>query len=169
MNQRYNVALLPTTKSADFIRLAQRLYPLAADYKIGADSLPHITLCQFYASANEMELLWQQATTTLPNPYIEVTLQAISYTSGNDRDWIALLPKHIDDLTHLHRLIAVLVPNPLGKCFKNYDPHLTLINTQDENCKASVAKFSTPAITDKFILSLGLSDEVGQYKEVIYK
>ncbi len=55
MKQRYNIAMLPvdTDLFAQLIHLAQlHFFHIQDHYILGAEGLPHVTLCQFYADTD---------------------------------------------------------------------------------------------------------------------
>jgi hypothetical protein len=47
MVNKYNIALLPISKSINVIKCAQFLSKISDQYQLGRNSLPHVTLCQF--------------------------------------------------------------------------------------------------------------------------
>ena len=54
---------------------------------------------------------------------------------------------------------------------KTFDPHMTLISTKNKEYEKSAASVSDSyqPIADKFILSLGVSDDIGQLTNIIYR
>lgn len=170
MKSRYNIALLPVSKNAEFIERAKCLYHMAYNYRLGAHALPHVTLCQFYAEPAEITEIWQKVLATPVTHSIILALNDFSFFTAIDYNWVSLRPNQLDTLQQIHSKIAGLMKEPLGKCFENFDAHLTLINTKDENFinKATAALTLSP-IQDQFILTLGKSDELGQYQEVIHQ
>jgi 2'-5' RNA ligase len=163
MNQLYNIALLPLTKSDELIRLANRFAENVDTYLLGPNSLPHITLCHFMAQAMDMETFWQEAQSCSSNKF-ELDLFEVSYLTKNEENWISLLPKQREELTKLHCLIAKIIKTPLNRSYTDYDPHLTLLNTKSK----ITPKIPDLPIHDTFILSLGTSDKFGQFTSIIY-
>jgi 2'-5' RNA ligase len=169
MKKRYNIALLPTAKNANFIARAKNFYPIAFNYKLGPQAMPHITLCQFYSEDTEVNTLWKKILSTGVPHSISLSLNEYSLFEAIDYNWISLRPDNLDALMQMHCMIAKLIASPLGRVFENFDAHLSLINTREADTKTAVAAVPLAPLEDKFILSLGRSDEIGQYKQVIYK
>lgn len=165
---KYNLALLPVSCSHDVINLANKLSLPANNYCLGERSLPHITLYQFRTEAIELDRIWNQICSVWDQKLIELTLNQFSCVTFDDNNFfISLLPDHRDDLHNMHCLIADTFKWPVKKLF---DPHMSLMNTLDRECEKEAAKLAalyTP-ITDRFYLSLGISDEVGQFMETVY-
>jgi 2'-5' RNA ligase len=67
----------------------------------------------------------------------------------------------------MHGLIAHIINLPIKK---SYDPHMTLISTKNKEYEKEVKKFLSlyEPISDKFVLSLGKLDDIGQLIEVIH-
>ncbi|HEX4045499.1 MAG TPA: hypothetical protein VHZ76_07535 [Gammaproteobacteria bacterium] len=65
----------------------------------------------------------------------------------------------------MHNTIAIVLELSSKKIF---DPHMTLINTLNQNYKQEVAQLSRfyIPITDLFVLALGISDDIGQFIEI---
>lgn len=163
MNQRYNLALLPLTKTDELIRLASTFAESADTYLLGSNSLPHITLCHFMAPVMEIERIWQEAESCHANK-LELDLFEVSYLTKDGKNWISLLPEQREMLTKLHYLIANVIKLPLNRSYADYDPHLTLLNTKNK----VTPEISGLPISDTFILSLGTCDNFGQFTSIIY-
>jgi 2'-5' RNA ligase len=169
MTMRYNLALIPTAKNKAFINLAQSFHKVSHQYLLGDNSLPHITLRHFETYESEITSIWQETLRILKNKAINIELSSFSYTtSDNQIYWISLLPNQQDVLNNLHTEInQILGSQPK----KPYDPHLTLLNTKNNNYQNElniIAQTYKP-ISDAFKLSLGRSDKIGQYLETLYQ
>lgn len=168
MKNKYNLALVPMSKSGEFIDVAHKLLSISGNYLLGKNSLPHVTLYQFDAEDNEIAAIWSKICEMWHGKSIDLELAEFSYiTFDNDTYWISLLPKNSEVLHKMHLLIADILKLPSKK---NYDPHLTLINTKNNRLQDEIKRIekSFVPITDVFRLSLGRSDEVGQFTEIIY-
>jgi len=171
----YNIALIPQTKSHEFIQLANTFSFLANNYLLGPRSLPHVTLCQFYAETNEIDILWQKVCAALlPSP-IELLFTEWSFVTINSLFWVSLLPSTRDfrgQVPLMSTLIKQMIKQSAHKWHltpSSYDPHLTLLNTKQKDYKNTVTSLQTNPIhiIDTFQVCLGRSDEVGQLIEIV--
>src|SRR3990167_2068144 len=161
MKKKYNLVLIPVTKNNEVITLTQKLSPIADKYLLCEKSLPHVTLYQFQAEEEEIGSIWNQVMGAWKEKLIDLVFNKFScITFDNTIFWVSLLPDKRDVLHKMHATIANVLKFPIKKTF---DPHMTLINSKDKEYEQEVAKLSdsyTP-ITDTFILSLGVSDDIG--------
>lgn len=167
--KKYNLALLPQTKSRDVIQLAQHFSEFAHQYILGEHSLPHVTLYHFYYDENEINHLIQQAQSVWQESPIYLTFKTFSYlTLYKDVYWVSLIPDHLKKLHAMHAIIADLIHQPIKE---NFDPHMTLFNCEnnakDQDIKNHCHIYKT--ISDDFKLALGYCDEVGQFTEIIHQ
>jgi len=169
MEKKYNLALIPLSKSDEVIALAKKLAAFAGQYLLGEKSLPHVTLYQFYIEENEIDQVWKQICMTWEEKSIELKLNKFSIKMSDEHAfWVSLLPNHGDDLYKMHVKIANSLQLPIKDTF---DPHMTLISSKNNVDKKEVewVADSYQPIIDTFILSLGSSDENGQLTEIIYR
>jgi len=168
MKKGFNIALAPTTQAANIIALSRQFSSIADTYQLGEKSLPHITLCQFMASDEEGRRVWQYARQAFEKN-VRLTFKKFSATVGTKAFWISLLPTYDDELHILHRLIVSHVKNPHNKSRGEYEPHLTLVNTQDKQFEKFMHKIEKrfEPFADDFELVLGRADEVWQMVEII--
>ncbi|MDR3491687.1 MAG: hypothetical protein P4M12_06540 [Gammaproteobacteria bacterium] len=167
---RYNIALIPQTQSAAIIKLAQNFSDISESYLLGADSLPHVTLCQFMQNDSDVKLTWLNVLEVLKTHVIELEFPELNIFINPNLFWVSLKPNKIDILKKMHKQAASVIKKPLGRCFKFYDAHMSLTNTLDKNFQEhvkAVEKKYKP-IKDNFILALGQSDEEGQLKKIIH-
>lgn len=160
---------MPILKSKEFVDTAQKFANISDKYLLGKNSYPHVTLYQFEAEENELNTIWKTVVDFWNQKSIDLELAEFSYiTFDNNTYWISLLPKNSDILYTMHALIANILKLPVKK---NYDPHLTLVNTKNNHHQSEIKKITdtfTPII-DTFKLSLGKSDEIGQFIEILYQ
>jgi 2'-5' RNA ligase len=168
MKNRYNIALIPRNKSDELITLARNFYPLAGKYKIGDCSQPHITLCQFMANESECEAFWKKVSNSIIEHTIILSLIEIDYCTTDSTNWIFLRPNRLEILMKMHCMVANIIDTRIGRCFENFDAHMTLVNTDEKIFEVKVRSQHFEPIQDEFILSLGQTDDVGQYKKVMY-
>jgi 2'-5' RNA ligase len=172
MKSRYNIALIPVTQGEQVVELSQKFKDIADQYLLGDSSLPHVTIHQFLAEEHEVEDIWIKTCDALNQKTIDLTFKEFScITFNNAIFWVSLLPDHCDKLAEMNRIVADAIKNPASKSKSDYDPHMTLINTKNSEYKQiaeKVEKSYTP-ISDRFILSLGKSDDIGQYTKLLYK
>jgi 2'-5' RNA ligase len=161
--RKYNIALLPVTKSKVIIRCAQFLSKISYQYQLGEKSLPHVTLYQFKAKEDELDGIWANTCKALQTHSIHLTFKDVSaVTFDNKIFWISLLPNQRDFLHEMHQTVANTVNLAINK---SYDPHMTLINTKNNSYAIMTDKFveSYSPIEDDFILSIGGCDAIGQF------
>ena len=167
MIKKYNLALLPATKNAEIIKYSQTLSGLADTYMLGVDSLPHVTLYQFEIDETEINLLWAKVNQSWTEAPLEITFNRLSCLTFNQIIyWVLLMPTNAITLYEMHAKIANIIHRPIKK---NYDPHMTLINTKNKNCELEIKKLLSPyqPMRDVFTLSLGRCDAVGQFNRWI--
>ncbi len=164
----YNLALTPISNGDEAVKYAKKLSNLADKYLLGESSLPHITLCQFEANEVEVKDIWGRISEVWKEEPIELEFKEFScITFDNVIFWASLLPDKCNELHKLHKLITQVLNKPIKK---HFDPHMTLINTKNKGYEKEVTALKSiyQPITDKFILSLGCSDAVGQLTKIIY-
>lgn len=170
MQFRYNLALTPRDKrkANSIIKLAQKFSTIADRYVLGNHSLPHVTLYQFDADENDILAIWKTALRSLEEKSFYLKFNEFScLTFDNKLYWVSLLPHNSQLLHEMHVEVAALLGLPVKQKF---DPHMTLIRTVNQSYKIEVdkiAKMYTP-ISDWFDLSLGRSDDIGQFIELVY-
>lgn len=166
---KYNLALTPLSKGDETVKCANQLSKLADKYLLGEESLPHVTLYQFEAEEKAIADIWNRVEKAWKEEPIELEFKEFSCISFDGAIfWTSLLPNNGDKLQKMHSLIAQVLDKPIKKSF---DPHMTLFNTKNKNYEKDVdtIKSSYKPISDKFILSLGHSDDTGQLTRIIFK
>jgi 2'-5' RNA ligase len=166
MIKKYNLALTPLSMGSSVIALSQQLSSVADHYRLGKQSLPHITLFQFKREPEALEAIWDEACNQIQTP-ITLTLQELKCVTFDNRIfWASLMPDHREELHRLHGVVADILQLPIKPTF---DPHMSLINSKDAGYVDVVAVLqkSYVPLTDQFVLTLGASDPIGQMTEVI--
>jgi 2'-5' RNA ligase len=169
MKNRYNLALVPLNKHDDLRAFAKNFYAIALNYRMGETSIPHITLCQFIADENDLGAIWADASRIQESKVLRIRLNEVRCLASPGFNAVSLMPDNEEALTTLHYAIANLVEERRSKCFAEYDPHLTVINTEKPEFENYVSGIAYETIEDDFNLVLGLSDDLGQLKSIIYK
>ncbi len=79
------------------------------------------------------------------------------------------MPDHLDELTRIHLEVAAIIKKPLNASFKDYDPHLTLFNSCNEEACSVFNELPqvSPLLKEQFIVALGLIDRVGQITKIL--
>ncbi len=168
MTKKYNLTLTPLSKGNEVVTLAKKLSHIADEYLLGEKSLPHVTLYQFQVEEKDIGPIWKKVCDVWKEEPIYLTFNEFScITFDNNIFWVSLLPDNDNVLHKMHRFIADILLLP---SIKTFDPHVTLINTKDKEYEKEVAKLSYcyEPIKDSFILSLGASDDIGQFTKVIH-
>jgi 2'-5' RNA ligase len=169
MTRKYNLALTPVNsdKGDDAVKLAQKFSGLADKYLLGEKSFPHVTLYQFEMEEKAIDNVWSHVCELWQEKPINLEFKEFScLTFDNKTHWVSLLPDNRDVLYKMHSEIASIIGLPVKG---NFDPHMTLISTTNNDYKKEVEKIlsSYAPIVDAFVLSLGVSDDVGQFTEVV--
>lgn len=173
---KFNIALVPIKPhQAQFTNQATHGFSIkTAEYLLGENSLPHISLCHFEAEemdiANIVEKVKELAIST-----VHLTFSAQRSKTYPDHplwgkwSWVSLIPNKLEQLKALHLQIAQIV-KPLNASFNDYDPHMTLFNSYDkERCnKLNESTCLSPALMGAFEIILGRLDAVGQITETLY-
>lgn len=165
---KFNIAFVPKVKGLDIIKLAEPFSSISDHYLLGADSLPHVTLYQFTADKGELAHMIARLTAAGIKRVIELQFQTFSCISFDDAIfWASLMPDKASELTEMHELIAGIISRPVKP---NYDPHMTLMSTRhrDYELLVDAVKRDYEPIGDEFILTIGESDDVGQYLRQIH-
>ncbi|MBP9727175.1 MAG: hypothetical protein KBD83_06905 [Gammaproteobacteria bacterium] len=178
MLKKYNIAYVPTINPNQFIdcahELSKHIHP--ATYLLGAESLPHVSLCHFEVEESNIENIWRQvmALNIEPTKLIFDSQRSKSYP-GHPKwggvFWISLMSDKLTELKKIHLNIANhIITEPLNASFDAYDPHLTLLNSYDERESTVLnenSKLSNP-IRDEFCVALGNIDDNGQLLNILY-
>lgn len=168
MARKYNIALIPKSKSDDVVKCAQNFLKISDQYQLGNNSLPHVTLCQFQAEEKEIDDIWRRVCDSLPEHSIELEFKDFSCIPFKNTFWVSIMPNQRLALDKMHQIVASTVNAPINK---SYDPHMTLISTKDAEYQKKaedVAKSYAP-ISDAFVLSIGECDAVGQFTKLLHK
>lgn len=164
--KKYIIAYTPCQNYDTFLGLTYGKISCSEGYCIGENSIPHITLSQFYAEPEALTDIWNSVTRETNHHVIEVNFNEYSYLTFDGRVyWLSLLPSQTEELFEMHNTVSQYVDS-IRKDI--YDPHLTLFNflehsflTKRETLESDVS------IREKFVLSLGECDSFGQLTKII--
>lgn len=167
--KKYNIAFIPKKISKDVINLVQTEDVVSKEYLIGENSIPHVTVCQFYLDEDKLNDVVGSIEANVISS-IELRFKKYSHITFNDRDyWISLLPDYNEELMEVYQTIINYV-KPIREDV--YDPHLTLFNYNPE--ESSIAKKKCIElletgidIKDEFYLAVCDCDEYGQISKII--
>ncbi|MCA0404138.1 MAG: 2'-5' RNA ligase family protein [Proteobacteria bacterium] len=174
MHQRYNLALIPTN-SLQFVQYSDSLSQIAPTdtYQLGQDSLPHVTLCQFEMPSNQIDAIWDKVK-ALELASIELHFaikrsKIYEHAKWGGVCWVSLISNELNKLKEMHLDITQIIKNPINAAFNDYDPHLTLFNSNYEEAYAhlNLEPEVNPPLRDEFRIALGLLDNVGQITEIL--
>ncbi len=173
--KKYNLALLPKNCRVDVIALSKAFATVADHYQLGEHSLPHVTLAQFYAYDEMVPSLWDMICAALTQnklpQKIQLVFQAVSFTTSNQKTfYLSLVPNINNVLINMHLVVAACVGEPLNRAYAEYDPHMTLVSTQQKDQAYLLFKKQqkeTIYLADEFVLSLCDCDVHGQVTGVI--
>ncbi|HEX2548653.1 MAG TPA: hypothetical protein VHM20_02405 [Gammaproteobacteria bacterium] len=164
---KYNFALIPENpqKFIDFsLQLSQKEKQMG-DYQLHRNAIPHVTLCHFETTENQLETVWNKLKKPGRSSLFSLTFPILDSCLHQKKYWYLLIPTETDLLTELHldSLITLKVrPN------KNYYPHLTLFNILDLS-KKDAKQALQPPLQDHFFFAITDRDDVGQSKNILIK
>lgn len=126
--------------------------------------------------SDSIESIWRQIC-NLPLPPLTLsfaTRRSKSYANHPQWGgvcWVSLMPDHLRELYLIHLEVAAIIKKPLNAAFKDYDPHLTLLNSCNEEACSSFNESPqvSPPLKEQFTVALGLIDEVGQITKILDK
>ncbi|MBS0185195.1 MAG: hypothetical protein JSS34_02415 [Proteobacteria bacterium] len=167
--KRYNIALLALEK-APYIQEAQKLFSKNyKNYILGDESLPHITLCQFYAEDGALEGILKDVKKIKAWPSVNFTGISFQKEKNTPFWWAELsvlceasllnFQSHIMSLLKQYKTVPLNLPENL------YRPHLTLARVTSLKIKAIHEDLLTQR---PFTLALGESDFFGQFVKTRY-
>jgi len=168
---RLNIALLPKNKSQAFVDLSTS-FSISSDYTLGNDSHPHITLTQFTVPDDyDIDELWEAVKSHLPTTELSIKLDKFSIFESAEHVWVSLLIKPDPVCNNLREQLFYFLKERGITCsstsLEKYDPHLTLARKAKLSLLDQVKTRNEVHEEDTFLLSLGKSDEIGQFVEVI--
>lgn len=176
---RYNIALLPPKN------IAEKLYKFSDTYfSIGSDgyllkinqAIPHITLCQFKTESDLNDIAGDFSNLDYSHLNLNISGFYVQHTHSENHQnhiWcgfsvsreppLIMLQADVSDILHAHKC------DVRTGSFDAYFPHLTIARLP---LGADIPKLSSrDLLFDKEVsgwsLSIGLSDENGQYLSVI--
>lgn len=180
---RYILALVPSKKCAlSFIQAAQSMFiPLNDGYLLNEEnSLPHITVCAFECDESEKieklcEDLQNCKIDTCPIRILGLMLKKGKYPPYHYS--VNLSIARDDPILQLHyKIRSLLIAHqitPVNPSMELYQPHLTLAGIA---WKPSTSVILDSTIDDlismpieEFHLTLGRSDAIGQYLQILYE
>jgi len=167
MKRQYNLALMPQKKGAAVVEFAQNFSDLADHYLLGENSYPHVTLYQFETDEAALNALGERLKREWQERPLALEFNEWTYvTYDNSTYWLSLMPNQSEILHKMHAHIADLIQQPVKESFT---PHMTLMNSKmKEGAKEIQARWHLYAtIADYFVLTLGKSDPVGQFTEIL--
>lgn len=167
--KKINIALIPQTRSADVVHCASHFSEIADRYFLSETSLPHVTLHQLYINEDDIQALVAKINASGVRQSIVLAFDSFScVTFDGVTHWASLMPDKFDELHQMHKIIAEVISLPVKS---HYDPHMTLMSTKQKNYESMVenVKKAYTTIEDTFVLSVGYSDEIGQYLEAIHR
>lgn len=162
---KYNLAFIPKLKSKEFISLTEQYTDFHHNYILGKNSIPHVTVCQFYCEVEHLEVLCKRICIELPDKKIDLLFKTVSHLTFDGRIyWLSLLPENTEQLHRIFNTVSkFIVPLRMDA----YDPHLTLFNYSSSVINLSQFLNTQINISDEFELAVGRSDDVGQLMNVI--
>lgn len=164
---KFNIALVPSQKGPEIIKYARLFSSIAGDYLLGDSSLPHVTLYQFSAHNADIGHIINKLKAQDIKRSLVLQFKGFSCVSFDQKTyWASLMPNHLVELNELHKCIAEIIDQPVKS---NFDPHMTLMSTEHADYESMVenVKRDYEPICDNFILTIGESDEIGQYLKVL--
>src|SRR6185312_16063450 len=118
MIKKYNLALIPVSKSKEVISLANKFSQWADNYLLGEKSFPHVTLYQFYSEESDIPSTWEKTCQEWKYESLKLIFNEFSYITFDDHTyWVSLLPDNDDVLHKMHGYVANAISLPINKSF----------------------------------------------------
>lgn len=173
--QRYNIAFL-AEDPLPFRKVAKELFAdVSVGYLLSDSSLAHITICQFETDDPKIpEEIFKEVQALNMGSY-EPSMIGISFKKGtkeNEGFYMAqIFIERENALIALHNSVLDMVKKHKMNCLNSnselYKPHITLARIE---LKKAIPIWPESILnTSKFKLTLGLSDQSGQYIKKIYE
>lgn len=160
---KFNIAYVPKFKTKCFIKLTEDFNLSAHSYCLGKHSLPHVTICQFFAEERQVREVWRTICSVIDDGEISLCFKKLSHLSFDETIfWLSLLPEYNKKLIDTFNVVSGIVESIRTD---EYDPHLTLCNYHKDSMEPY---FFEQEMQDNFELALGESDDAGQLVRIIY-
>lgn len=154
-----------------YIKEARHHFSLIADkYILGPQSIPHITLCQFYADLEIYPTVWQEVINLGNCPQPEFTGFSFIKDHQNPNLWWAEISvSRKSELVNFQNKVTHILKKNEIDCLNDindlYRPHLTLARIDKLEINSLDAQLLQ---SETFMLSIGVSDEVGQFTQMLH-
>lgn len=162
---KYNLAFIPKFKSKEFISLTEQYTDFHHNYILGKNSIPHVTVCQFYWEKEHLERLYDTVHAISLDYNLELAFKTWSHISFDGVIyWLSLLPEKPEKLHRIFNKVTQFI-KPIRS--DAYDPHLTLFNysvSDNDLMQLSDTQFN---VQDEFQLVIGHCDDIGQLTKII--
>lgn len=182
MSAYFNIALCPVDSAlvGELTALAQtNLGQRAENYLLGAQALPHITLCQFQTDSAEIETIWWAVKGGDDKPtFVSIRFGHVFLRPGQSpphlgKNWVGLSVVPSTDLLHLQKSVfaglqSLKIDSPTAP--DRYFPHLTW-GRLDAACEITINRMPDPEIFQdsyQFEMTLGQSDQFGVFSRRLY-
>lgn len=164
--KRFNIAYVPKDNSKKFIKLSENFHTESHDYKLGENSLPHITICQFIVDENDISQIWSKVCSKIDKYSITLIFSYFSNISFDEKlFWVSIIPDFNQQLIDTFNIVSKIVKPIRNDAF---DPHLTLFNYFPDKLNINTSLEEDINIEEEFELILGESDDAGQLKNIIF-
>jgi hypothetical protein len=165
--KKYNIALIPKCRVDAFVSLVEKERFYTHGYCIGKDSIPHITICQFFFDAAFIKNIWHNICSWMNGSIVNLSFSQYSHlTFDGNIYWISLIPDDVGILLGFFQVVSEYVVSIRED---QYDPHLTLFNYSKKNSNFIQKTLGKKIfIEDQFELVMGSCDEFGQLKKVLF-
>ncbi len=174
LKMRYNIALYALDPES-YCNVANELFSdMSQGYILSENSHPHITLCQFKSDdLNVIEAIWEQVK-IFNFEVLEPKFLGINFQKGAGEHhkfyWVQITVERENPIMDMHLKVLNILNENQMKCITDnsdlYKPHVTLARIQ-LNRPISVwpSHILNPTA---FKITLGISDENGQYLKMMY-
>lgn len=177
----FNIALLAEDPELTklCIDLAKENFAHQADqYLLGAEALPHVTLCQFEAEPEPERLdeIWSAMEKLKPAP-LDLKIHSLCIKPGNAQNqgtyWAGLSVGLTPELKALQQKVSEALTdlNIQGTTMpQTFFPHITWVRCEYRNppCLTRMPPLTLFENSYRFSITLGRSNQYGVYKEQLY-
>ncbi len=164
---KYNYALIPKNSQQfiDFAALYAKDEKSLGQYQMH-HALPHVTICHFEASENQLEAIWKALMKPSYSQHLSLHFRTLHTCLHDGKYWHLLIPDEMDTLNVMYNQSFIVLSKILQLKPKNYFPHLTLFDSAYLDREDVDYTLQKP-LTDNFRIAITDRDFIGQSRNIL--